>query len=135
MGDRVEFAGFIDNAKLPELYSRFLVSVFPSVEDSESFGVVAVEAGACECPVVTSDADGFTETVVNGETGLIVPKRDVEKTAEAIQYFLDHPEERERMGRAGRRRAEELYDWKENVGRMVSIYENVLRESGNRGES
>ena len=73
--------------------------------------------------------------MVNGETGLIVPQRDVEKTAEAIQYFLDHPEERERMGRAGRRRAEELYDWKENVGRMVSIYENVLRESGNRGES
>ena len=135
VGDRVEFAGFIDNAKLPELYSRFLVSAFPSVEDSESFGVVAVEAGACECPVVTSDADGFTETVVNGETGLIVPKRDVEGTAGAIQYFLDHPEERERMGRAGRRRAEELYDWRENVGRMVSIYENVLEGSGNRQEN
>jgi glycosyltransferase len=73
--------------------------------------------------------------VVNGETGLIVPKRDVEGTAGAIQYFLDHPEERERMGRAGRRRAEELYDWRENVGRMVSIYENVLEGSGNRQEN
>ena len=99
-----------------------------SVFDSESFGVVAVEAMACGCPVVTSDADGFTEVVDNGKTGFIVPKRNPEATAEAIQRFVDHPELREIMGVAGRQRVLDLYNWNDNVDTMVNEYHKVLAE-------
>ncbi len=128
---KVRFEGKVLNEKLPEYYNRFSLSVFASVLNSESFGVVAVEAMACECPVITSDADGFTEVVKDGETGLIIPKRDVEATANAIQRFIDHPELREEMGKKGRERVLELYDWEKNVDTMIKIYNRIYEDSIN----
>lgn len=125
--DRVSFKGYVRNDRLPEVYNSFSVAVSPSVYNSESFGVVAVEAMACGCPVVTSDADGFTEVVDNGVTGIIVPKRDIEATAMAIQKFIDNPGLRETMGTAGRKRVIELYDWNKNVDTMIGIYNHVLK--------
>jgi len=122
--DNVCFRGKIENSLLPEWYNSFSVSV--SVSDSESFGVVAVEAMSCECPVIVSDADGFTEVVVDGETGFIVPKRHVEETAAAIQKFIDHPSLRAEFGYNGRKRVEKLYDWNKNVDKMLSIYKEII---------
>ena len=99
-----------------------------SILNSESFGVVAVEAMACECPVITSDADGFTEVVKDGETGFIVPKRNIEETAKAIQRFIDDPMLRNKMGRKGRKRVIELYDWNKNVENMISIYNAIIHK-------
>lgn len=124
IADKVKFMGWVDNAQLPEVYSSMSVSV--SVSNSESFGVVAVEAMSCECPVVTSDADGFTEVVDNGVTGFIVPKRDVEKTADAIQQFIDDPTLRSKMGIEGRNRVLRLYDWDKNVSTMYNIYREII---------
>lgn len=124
IADKTCFHGFVCNEQLPEIYNSFSVSV--SVSDNESFGVVAVEAMSCGCPVVTSDADGFTEVVLNGETGIIVPKRDPKATADAIQKFIDDPMLREKMGNAGRKRVKELYDWSKNVDTMERYYTNLL---------
>lgn len=126
IADKVKFMGWVDNDQLPEVYSSFSVSVSVSVLNSESFGVVAVEAMACECPVVTSDADGFTEVVDNGVTGFIVPKRDVEATANAIQKFIDDSTLKNKMGTEGRKRVLDLYDWEKNVETMLNVYISVL---------
>lgn len=125
--ERVEFKGKVPNNQLPTFYNSFSVAVSPSVLNSESFGVVAVEAMSCECPVITSDADGFTEVVEHGETGLIVPKQDINATAEAIQKFVDNPNLRQIMGKKGRERVLKLYDWNDNVELMCEIYDNVLK--------
>lgn len=122
----VTFHGFVDNSKLPEIYNSFSISV--SVSNNESFGVVAVEAMACACPVVTSDADGFTEVVDNGITGYVVPKQNIEATADAIQKFIDNPSLRDTMGAKGRKRVMDLYNWENNVDTMVEIYKNVINE-------
>lgn len=124
--NRVIFKGFVENSMLPDVYNNFSVSV--SVSNSESFGVVAVEAMACECPVIVSDADGFTEVVANGETGFIVPKRDAEATAQAIQKFIDNPKLRSEMGKKGRQRVLELYDWKNNVNTMIELYNEIISQ-------
>ena len=121
--DKVKFMGYVENNKLPDVYSSVSVSV--SVSDSESFGVVAVEAMACECPVVTSDADGFTEVVDDNVTGFIVPKRNVEATADAIQRFIDNPALRDEMGKDCRKRVLRLYDWEMNVDTMYNIYKSI----------
>lgn len=117
---KVTFAGKVPNNELPAWYNSFSVSV--SLSDSESFGVVAVEAMACGCPVVTSDADGFTEVVEDGVTGFIVPKRNPEAAADAMQKVLDNPELGKELGANGRKRVEKLYDWNDNVDLMVKIY-------------
>lgn len=119
----VKFIGKVRNDLLPEYYNSFSVAV--SLSDSESFGVVAVEAMACECPVVVSDADGFTEVVEDGVTGFIVPRRNPEAAAAAIQKFIDNPRLREKIGAAGRARVSGLYDWKDNVALMIDIYSEV----------
>lgn len=123
MKDDVKFIGKVPNDKLLWYYNSFSVSV--SLSDSESFGVVAVEAMACCCPVVVSDADGFTEVVEDGVTGFIVPKRDPSAAAAAIQNFINDPVLRDRMGAAGRERVCRFYEWNDNVSGMISIYNEV----------
>lgn len=128
ISDKVSFLGKIENKLLPDYYNSFSVSV--SVSDSESFGVVAVESMACECPVVVSDADGFTEVVVDGETGFIVPKRDVAATATAIQKFIDDKNTlRDKMGKKGRKRVEKLYNWEDNVNQLIDVYAQIFRNN------
>lgn len=124
VADKVEFLGFIQNDRLPEFYNSMSVSVSLSLR--ESFGVVAVEAMSCECPVVVSDADGFTEVVEEGATGFIVPKQNDEAAAEAIQRFIDQPKLRCEMGQNGRKRVLECYRWEDNVATMISYYNQIL---------
>ncbi|MBD5312462.1 MAG: glycosyltransferase family 4 protein [Bacteroides sp.] len=124
IANKVNFRGFILNNKLPEVYNSFSVAV--SLSNSESFGVVAVEAMACGCPVVTSDADGFTEVVENCTTGFIVPKGNPESAAKAIQRFIDAPLLGKAMGISGRKRVLDLYDWNMNVETMLNIYNEIL---------
>ena len=127
IADKVRFLGYIPNEQLPQLYSSFDVAV--SLSHSESFGVVAVEAMSCGCPVVTSDADGFCEVVEHGVTGFVVPKADLEAAADALQRFIDNPQLRDTMGAAGRARVEKLYDWEKNVDTMMEVYNSMLNSS------
>ena len=120
----VDFLGYILNQELPQLYAKFDVSV--SLSREESFGVVAVEAMSCGCPVVTSDAEGFCEVVDNNATGFVVPKDNPNAAAEAIERFIDNPSLRASMSTAARQRVANLYDWERNVDTMMDIYKRVI---------
>jgi len=122
----VDFLGKVENHLLPKYYNNFSVAVFLSI--SESFGVVAIESMACECPVIVSNAEGFTEVVKDNETGFIVPIRDIEATAKAIQKFINNDSLREKMGRKGRERVLNLFDWNKNVEQMVNIYNKIISD-------
>ena len=76
-----EFRGRLPDAELEKLYPRALALVVPNVEE---FGIAAVEAQAAGRPVVGADAGGLTETVVDGETGVLVPDGDADALAEAL---------------------------------------------------
>lgn len=121
----VIFVGKVPNDRLQWYYNSFSVSV--SLSRSESFGVVAVEAMACGCPVVTSDAEGFTEVVSDNVTGYIVPKDNPEAAAAAVQKFMDNPELREAMGKNGIARVQRLYEWKDCILKMINVYTDVGR--------
>ena len=83
---------------------------------------------ACECPVITSDADGFREVVEDGITGIIVPREDIDLAAMAIERFIEEPSLLQTMGSAGRERVLRLYRWEENVGLMIETYKNCITE-------
>ncbi|HQI67480.1 MAG: glycosyltransferase [Methanothrix sp.] len=70
-------------------------------------------------PVITTDAPGCRETVIDGVNGFLVPPRDPEALAEAMERFILHPEMIERMGRASRRMAEERFDVRRINRRMM----------------
>lgn len=125
--DFVEFKGFINNELVPEAFSKMDVACFPSRLDSESFGVAAVEAMACKTPVIASDASGFTEVIKNGETGIIVPKNDVDAFAEAMKKMYNMTkQEREEMGNKGSIRVKELYNFKENMEEYVEAIQQAI---------
>jgi glycosyltransferase involved in cell wall biosynthesis len=76
-----EFRGRVSDSELEGLYPRALALIVPNVEE---FGIAAVEAQAAGRPVVGANAGGVTETVVDGETGVLVPEGDLDALAEAL---------------------------------------------------
>ena len=124
VADKVHFRGFVPNNELPQEFAKYDVACYMS--NSESFGVSALEAMACECPVVASDADGFTEVIEDGVSGIIVPRRNPEAAAAALQKFIDNPELKVQMGKAARERVCKLYEWDSNVEQMVKIYKDLV---------
>lgn len=120
---KIVFCGAVEHSQVPEMLGSF--DLFCSPSGDESFGVSAVEAMACEVPVVVSDADGFREVVDDGVTGFIVKKNDSTALADKFMTLFENPEQRLAMGRAGRERVKTLYDWNNNVTTM----ENALAET------
>jgi glycosyltransferase involved in cell wall biosynthesis len=84
------------------------VVAFPSIR-RESFGRVAAEAQACGLPVVASRVGGIPETLIEGESGILVPPDDVEKWSFALSTLVADAALRVRMGAAGRAQARERF--------------------------
>ncbi len=124
--DRVTFVGFIPNHELPKYYDRFSVAVFLS--NAESFGVSAIEAMSCECPIVVSDAEGFCEIVDDGINGCIVSRQNPDDTASAIEYLLKNYELAQKYARAGREKVKFLYQWEKCVDKMLELYTNLIKQ-------
>jgi len=105
----------------------------PSVYESETFGVAAIEASASGVANVASRVGGVPEAVIHGKTGLLVPPRDVDGLAAACIELIDNPSRRREMGLAGRRFVERYYDWRENTRLMGEIYRAALDGTSVRG--
>ena len=120
------FTGFIDQNSVHEYQNMLDISVSVSIDDSESFGVAIIEASACEKPVVVSNMGGLPEVVEDGKTGFVVESKNPEMIVDAISKLIENPELRIEMGKNGRERVLELYDWNNSVKKMISIYQSLL---------
>lgn len=124
--------------RLIALYSHAAVFVCPSVY--EPFGIINLEAMACETPVVASAVGGIPEIVVPGETGTLVPiqaegggsvePRDPEAfsraLADAVNELMDAPDRRARMGRAARERVLAHFSWRAIAEQTLAFYRELL---------
>ena len=84
--NNIEFLGFVEDAMLKKLYSEAKALIFPTEED---FGIVPVEAQACQTPVIAFKKGGATETVKEGITGVFFEEQTVESLSTAIDKFLN----------------------------------------------
>jgi len=125
VADRIEFPGRLPHERVVELLQSLDLAVTPST-CQESFGVAAIEASACELPVVATRVGGVSEAVLDGETGLLVPPGDPGALADACLELLADPERRQRMGQAGRRFVQSAYPWAAHAATMGVIYEQLL---------
>ncbi len=121
-----------------QLYSHAAVFCCPSVY--EPFGIINLEAAACETPVVASAVGGIPEVVVDGETGLLVPvdlspedpmrpvdaDRFERNLAGAINALMADPAARDAMGRAARRRAVSTFGWSAIARQTVDLYRTLI---------
>jgi glycosyltransferase involved in cell wall biosynthesis len=112
----------------PDIMRSLDVLVHPC--DAEPFGRIAIEAMAAGTPVVGPTTGGIAETVVDGETGLLVTPGDPDAFAAATDRLLGNAELRRRLGTAGRRRARELYSIDRHVDRLTALYDEALAQHG-----
>lgn len=114
----VEMIGWVEH---PAAFMRDIdVLVTPS--RWEAFGIVNLEAMAAKVPVVATRVQGIPEVVEHGETGILVEPDDATGLAEALRELLSQPDQRARMGEAGRKRVEARF----TVGRMVEAHEELF---------
>jgi glycosyltransferase involved in cell wall biosynthesis len=122
----VIFSGYMTEEMLKEAYGTCDMFVLPSVW--EVLPIAILEAMASGKPVVCTNAGGNAELVKDGHNGYVVPMRSPEELAGRINALLDDPEKMKSMGRAGRRRAEDEFDWKLIAARTKRVYEELLME-------
>lgn len=103
-----------------------LPSVTASNGDVEGLPVTLVEAQAIGLPVIATRHAGIPEGVVVGESGYLVPERDVQALAERMSYLIEHEELWAEMGRRGRALIEERFDARKECRKLESLYESVL---------
>jgi len=133
VNDRVNFTGAVSQETLMRAYARAHLFMLPSVVATngaeEGFGTVLAEAQAMGLPVLGTRIGGLPETVPDGQSGFLVPQRDVDALAERLAYLIEHPEVWPAMGRAGRAHVERNYDYEKLNDRLVEIYEGLLRDT------
>ncbi len=127
IAQRVRFVGAVPHAEVPAWLQRMDIYVAVSRLDSESFGVAVLEASACGLPVVVSDAGGLPEVVVNGQTGIVVPREDVAALSQSLQTLIADPQRCRQLGSAGRERVMSTYRWSHSVDQMLDVYAQVVR--------
>ncbi len=98
---------------------------------SESFGLSALEAMACEVPVISSSVGGLPELQVHGETGYIAEIGDIDRMARYAIELLTNDVKREMFGKAGRRRAQEQFEAEKIVKQYEEYYRRCLETKKN----
>jgi phosphoheptose isomerase/glycosyltransferase involved in cell wall biosynthesis len=124
--DRVSFVGRRGRADLRTYYSA--ADVFVTTPWYEPFGITPVEAMACGTPVVGADVGGIRFSVLDGETGYLVPPRDPVAVAERVARIVGAPVLHERLSRQAIARAERLFTWAKVTGSLEAVYHDVLRQ-------
>ena len=115
--NRIKFAGWIDEEKLVDLYSRSIV--VPFVPLNEDYGLITIEAFKSKKPVITCLDSGEPSYIVQeGISGFIV-EPDPKKIAEKINYLIDNPDEAKRMGEEGYNSVQDV-TWENAVLRLLS---------------
>jgi glycogen synthase len=127
----------VDKRTVIEIYSQAAVFCCPSIY--EPFGIINLEAMACETAVVASAVGGIREVVVDGETGFLVPLEQMTESpfeprqpekfsrdlAARINQLMANPELRGKFGKAGRKRAEEKFSWSAIARETKALYESL----------
>lgn len=127
LGDCVRFVSGITDADIVALFASAQVAVVPSLY--EGFSLPAIEAMACQTPLVASTGGALPEVVgPDGLAALHVPPGDAEALAAAIAAVLDDPELAARLGAAGRERVLKRFTWRAVAEQTVAWYRDHLKE-------
>lgn len=122
--DRVRFLGFISPEEKRDLLRSAWATVFASPK--EGWGLTNLESQASGTPVIASDSPGLRESLVDGETGILVPHGEIGALAGAMEEIIESPESVESMGVAGRRFAEK-FTWDNSATQTLDHLESVVQ--------
>jgi glycosyltransferase involved in cell wall biosynthesis len=131
--DRVTFAGFVSHERKRDLFRGAWANLFPSPK--EGWGITNLEAAACGTPSIASDSPGLRESVVDGETGILVPHGDVDALAQAMRRLASDRATVELLG-AGAQRFASGFTWEraatETEAHMRELMDRTVPAVGER---
>lgn len=128
LADGVAITGALPHAQLLDLVQAADLVVVPS--RFEGFGLTALEAMALGRPVLATTAGGLPEVVEHGVSGWLVPPQDPARLAQAIGQLMDDPALRQRLGAAGRQRAQQHFSLPTVTARLRDIYRRSVQARG-----
>jgi glycosyltransferase involved in cell wall biosynthesis len=131
VSDVVEFRGFIPQELLPGYYGASDIVVVPSTY--EPGGIIPLEAMSMKKPVIGARTGGIAESVIDGQTGLLVPPRDSEVIASAVMRLHDDPDFAGKLGENGRAMVERRFSWEKVAEETLGAYSAAL--AGHRAQS
>ncbi|WP_435747075.1 glycosyltransferase family 4 protein [Nocardioides sp. SYSU DS0663] len=130
LASRVDWCGPLSGPDLVRAYQEASVVALPSLTESESFGMVLVEAMACGRPVVGSRVGGIPHVVRDGVDGVLVPPGDAAALASALVGLLRDDDRREALGAAGRAAAVETWDWRHSTDATTRLLREAVEDRG-----
>lgn len=119
---RIEFLDFSDN--LAEHYQE--AAFVLNFSESESFSLTTVEAQFYGRPVIVTRCGGPEEIVVDGETGILVPVKDIDSMTKALEHLITHPEIRQQMGARAYVHVREKFSYENTIGKLAHIYREAI---------
>ena len=118
----VEVLGY--QKDIPQLYASAHIICLPSYR--EGLPKSLIEAAAASRAIVTTDVSGCRDAIIPNKTGLLVPLKNYEKLADALQCLIENPKKREAMGKEGRKFAEKEFPIEKIVEGHLEIYQELL---------
>jgi glycosyltransferase involved in cell wall biosynthesis len=122
----VKFIGEVSYREMPLYLNASDLYVSSSLSDGTS--VSLLEAMACGLPVVVTDVPAIMEWVVNGENGIVVPRKSIDELAQAIIYLLQNEDIRKKMGERNILIAKERADWDRNFNKLEQMYKILISD-------
>ncbi|MFH1192471.1 MAG: glycosyltransferase family 4 protein [bacterium] len=125
--DKIIFAGRASDEQKIKLLNISYMSVLPSIDKSEVFGIVLIEAMACAKPVIVSNLPGVRTVVEDGVNGLLCEPKNEADLAGKIKYLLDNPLIARQMGGEGLNKVKDIYNLEIITKKLESIYKKFLQ--------
>ncbi|HPX95945.1 MAG TPA: glycosyltransferase [Brevefilum fermentans] len=130
LADQVILHGKLSSEQVRQQLQQADIFVFSSL--SEGLPNAVLEAMSCGLPVVTSDCGGVREAVTDGEEGFVIPVRDPQSMAAALEILAHDPDLRRRMGQAGRARVIKDFHVQDHVDAFISLFESTAADKPER---
>ncbi|MDH7482324.1 MAG: glycosyltransferase [Armatimonadota bacterium] len=132
IADKVRITGYIPYKEFLREVEKAHICLAPSVvaADGDAEGgapVCLIEMSASGLPVIASRHCDIPEVIIDGQSGFLVPERDVEALADRLRFLVNHPEIWESMAIAGRKHIEENYSLRVTIPRLEAIYDRLLQ--------
>lgn len=133
LGIHTQILGSVESTEVLQLYKKSGIFLLPSVTaedgDQEGIPVVLMEAQATGLPIISTHHSGIPEVVLDGESGYLVPERDIDALADKLTYLIEHPNKCIEMGKRGRNHIESNYNIEKLNEKQIGIYSNLINSS------
>ena len=121
----VIFTGPVPRKEVPEMYSA--MDVFCSLSYREGFGLVVIEAAAMKLPGIVTDVPGQIDTIVDGETGILVPAKEIKPVVGAMEFYINNPEKLVEMGEQARKDVEVKYEQQHLFSLLADHRDSIIK--------